>query len=296
MNNFFKAIITGGLAATISKTICSPIEVVKLRLQNMDEIMKYGSIEKKYDGIINCLFRIIKDEGLMTLWKGNYVNVMFYFPSQSVNFAFKSYFKKCFPQSTYSLSNNILCGSLAGVTSMLLFHNLDYVRTRLSNDAKNAKRNNARQYNGVIDVYKQTYRKSGIKGLYRGISMSCLCMCVYRGLYFGLYDTLKEYQVIKKSIISKIFLSWGVTIVSGAAAYPFDTIRRRMMMTADLHDSYKNSYCCFREIIHKEGFSSLYKGHGANIIRSLAGAGVLLLSDKLNVILFSNKKHESINK
>lgn len=288
MHSFLKGIITGGLAAAISKTICSPIEVVKLRLQNIDELIKFGSLEKKYDGIFDCFIRIIKDEGVMTLWKGNFVNVLFYLPSQSVNFAFKSYYKKFFPQS--SLKHNILCGSLAGVTSMLLFHNLDYVRTRLSNDAKNTHQNKTHQYKGIIDVYKQTYRNRGFRGLYRGISMSCLCMCVYRGLYFGLYDTLRDHRFIKRSLFSKMVFSWGVTIAAAAAAYPFDTIRRRMMMTSDIKDSYRNSYQCFKEVIDKEGFASLYKGHGANVIRSLAGAGILLLSDKINIILFSKKK------
>jgi hypothetical protein len=30
-----------------------------------------------------------------------------------------------------------------------------------------------------------------LKGLYRGFWISCACIFIYRGLYFGLFDSLK---------------------------------------------------------------------------------------------------------
>lgn len=40
------------------------------------------------------------------------------------------------------------------------------------------------------------------------------------------------------------------------------------------------------QIIAKEGTKSLFKGAGANILRGVAGAGVLSLYDKLQQIMF----------
>ena len=34
------------------------------------------------------------------------------------------------------------------------------------------------------------------------------------------------------SFLASFALGWGVTVVSGLASYPIDTIRRRMMMTS----------------------------------------------------------------
>ena len=48
----------GGIAAAISKTIASPIEVIKMRLQNMDEMLKKGTLDRKYNGIVDCTRRI----------------------------------------------------------------------------------------------------------------------------------------------------------------------------------------------------------------------------------------------
>lgn len=69
-------------------------------------------------------------------------------------------------------------------------YSLDYARTRLANDAKSVKGGGARQFNGLVDVYKKTLASDGIAGLYRGFVPSVVGIIVYRGLYFGVYDSL----------------------------------------------------------------------------------------------------------
>jgi len=48
-----------------------------------------------------------------------------------------------------------------------------------------------RQFNGMIDVYAKTIKSDGFVGLYRGFVISCVGIVVYRGCYFGFYDSLK---------------------------------------------------------------------------------------------------------
>ena len=60
---------------------------------------------------------------------------------------------------------------------------------RLANDAKG--KGGERQFNGLIDVYAKTLKSDGIQGLYRGFTISAVGIFIYRGMYFGLYDTLK---------------------------------------------------------------------------------------------------------
>ena len=90
-----------------------------------------------------------------------------------------------------------------------------------------------RQYNGLVDVYKKTIASDGIAGLYRGFAISCVGIFIYRGLYFGIYDTVKPIFIGEGgSFMASFALGWAVTVVSGLASYPIDTIRRRMMMTS----------------------------------------------------------------
>ena len=56
---------------------------------------------------------------------------------------------------------------------------------------------------------------------------------IYRGLNFGIYDTVKPIFIGEGgSFMASFLLGWAVTVVSGLASYPIDTIRRRMMMTS----------------------------------------------------------------
>jgi len=52
------------------------------------------------------------------------------------------------------------------------------------------------------------------------------------------------------------------------------------MMTSGEAVKYKSSFDCYRQIVAKEGTKSLFKGAGANILRGIAGAGVLSGFDK----------------
>jgi len=127
----------------------------------------------------------------------------------------------------------------------------------------------------------KTVKSDGVRGLYRGFAVSCVCIFIYRGLYFGLYDTLKPLVLGENAKwIQTFLLGWGVTITAGLAAYPVDTVKRRMMMTSGEKVKYINSVDCFRAIIRDEGYKSIYRGAGVNVIRGVAGAGVLSGFDK----------------
>jgi len=286
--------LMGGVSAAVSKTAAAPIERVKLLIQNQDELIKQGRLDKPYKSIGECFSRTIKDEGVIALWRGNTANVIRYFPTQALNFAFKDQFKRMFavPRTApywKTFGANIASGGLAGASSLLFVYSLDYARTRLANDNKSAKKGGERQFNGLLDVYKKTLATDGIAGLYRGFVISAVGIVVYRGLYFGLYDSLKPIVLrgdMKDSLLGSFLLGWGITIGAGLASYPIDTIRRRMMMTSGQAVKYNGSMDCLKQILANEGAASLFKGAGANILRAVAGAGVLAGYDKLQVVFW----------
>jgi len=294
LTGFATNFLMGGVAAAVSKTAAAPIERVKLLIQNQAEMLKTGRLDRPYGGIGDCFKRVIAEEGFVSLWRGNLANVLRYFPTQAFNFALKDQFKAMFavPKNasyTHKFGANIASGGLAGVASLTIVYSLDFARTRLANDKKGAKKGGpeARQFNGLVDVYKQTIKTDGVAGLYRGFNISAVGIFVYRGLYFGLYDSLKPaLGAYQGNIVANFFLGWGITIAAGLASYPIDTVRRRMMMTSGEAVKYKSSAHAFAEIVKKEGYKSLFKGAGANILRAVAGAGVLAGYDKLQILVF----------
>lgn len=296
--NFMVDFLMGGVSAAISKTVAAPIERVKLLIQNQDEMLKSGRLTERYTGIGNCFQRVIKEEGFGSLWRGNTANVIRYFPTQALNFAFKDYFKRMFGFKQKDgywtwFAGNLASGGMAGASSLLFVYSLDYARTRLANDSKSSKKGGGeRQFNGLIDVYKKTLATDGVAGLYRGFAISCVGIIVYRGLYFGLYDSIKPIILTgenKNSFLGSFALGFVVTNAAGLASYPIDTIRRRMMMTSGEAVKYTSAFACGAEIMKKEGAKSFFKGAGANILRAIAGAGAISGYDQVQLILLGKK-------
>ncbi|XP_014772190.1 uncharacterized protein LOC106870577 [Octopus bimaculoides] len=275
-----------GAAAIISKTAAAPIERVKLLVQNQDEMLKSGRLKEPYKGVIDCTMKTFRSEGILPFWRGNLANCIRYFPTQALNFAFKDQIKIMFKSSkadsyTLKFSKNVASGGVAGALSLCFVYSLDYCRTRLANDAKSSKKGGERQFNGMVDVYRKTIASDGVAGLYRGFVISCVGIVVYRGCYFGFYDTLKPIVIgDEASLLMSFALGYIVTISAGLVSYPIDTIRRRMMMTSGEAVKYSGSIDCTMKIVKSEGFMSLMKGAGANILRGVAGAGVLSGFDK----------------
>lgn len=204
-------------------------------------MIKQGRLDRKYGGISDCFKRTMADEGVVALWRGNTANVIRYFPTQALNFAFRDKFKAMFgfkkEKDGYAkwMAGNLASGGAAGATSLLFVYSLDYARTRLANDNKSTKTGGERQYAGLVDVYKKTLASDGIAGLYRGFGPSVLGIIVYRGLYFGMYDSIKPVVLTGKlegNFLASFALGWVVTTGAGIASYPLDTVRRRMMMVS----------------------------------------------------------------
>jgi solute carrier family 25 (adenine nucleotide translocator) protein 4/5/6/31 len=273
--------VLSGCAAVISKTASAPIERIKLMVQNQDEMIKSGRLDRRYNGVIDCFRRVIAEEGVLPLWRGNLANCLRYFPTQALNFAFKEQIKQMFKinkTDTHAtqFGKNVFSGGAAGALSLCVVYSLDYARTRLANDAKQSKKGGGeRQFNGLLDVYRKTIASDGLVGLYRGFIISCVGIVVYRGFYFGLYDTVKPMIDPNAGFLFSFGIGYAVTVTAGLASYPIDTIRRRMMMTSGEAVKYRGSWDCAIQIIRNEGATSLFKGAGANILRGMAGAGTL---------------------
>ena len=59
-------------------------------------MLKTGRLDRPYTGLGDCARRTVGSEGMLALWRGNNANVIRYFPTQALNFAFRDKFKKMF--------------------------------------------------------------------------------------------------------------------------------------------------------------------------------------------------------
>eukprot|EP01080_Neovahlkampfia_damariscottae_P009871 gene9871-2193_t len=283
----------GGVSGAVAKTLTAPIERVKLLIQTQDANPRIRSGEvPRYTGIGNCFTRVYAEQGLGAFWRGNFTNVIRYFPTQAFNFAFKDTIKKLFPK--YSPKEEfgkfflvqLASGGLAGAGSLCIVYPLDYARTRLASDVGSGKRD----FNGLWDCLKKTSQgPKGVLGLYNGFGVSVMGIIPYRGVYFGLFDSLREKNPYKKDlgikgILSKFVVAQFTAIAAGYASYPLDTVRRRLQMQSEKPKEqwiYKGAMHGFAKIAKDEGVTALFKGAGANALRTVGSALVLVLYDQI---------------
>jgi len=62
-SDFAVDFLLGGVSAAISKTAAAPIERVKLLIQNQDEMIKSGRLDRRYNGIGDTFKRVVANEG-----------------------------------------------------------------------------------------------------------------------------------------------------------------------------------------------------------------------------------------
>jgi len=274
--------IVGGASASVAKTINSPLEVAKLRLQTQPGL---------YKGIADCMIRIPREEGIAAYWKGNATNVLRYFPTQALNFAINDSVNDLFfplGKRSYSyydqLWRGLVAGGAAGGTSLAFVYSLDLVRTRLSVDmGKKGEKN----YNGFIHCYQVTWKEGGIRALYKGFGISVIGIIPYRAVYFGGYDVLKAiFLKPDSSFFLKWFVSQTNTIMAQFLTYPIDTIRRVQMLggtkkkDGTMYPVYSSAWNCFNSILKERGVSALFKGALANTYRATGAALCMVFYDE----------------
>jgi solute carrier family 25 (adenine nucleotide translocator) protein 4/5/6/31 len=275
----------------VAKTATAPIERVKLIIQNQAS-MKNITAGKEYKGIADCFVRVTKEEGFTALWRGNLANIMRYFPTQALNFAFKERYKvliggllgKPNPKTDFGkyFLSNILSGGLAGTTSLLFVYPLDFARTRLGTDMGKSKAD--RQFTGMVDCVSKIAKSDGVGGLYRGFVISALGIFFYRAAYFGLYDSSKTFTGPNPHILLKFLIAQCVVTLSGIISYPLDTVRRRLMMQSGKKGGevqYTGTFDAFGKILAKEGPKGFFKGALSNVFRGVGASLVLVLYDEI---------------
>jgi solute carrier family 25 (adenine nucleotide translocator) protein 4/5/6/31 len=282
--SFVKNLVLGGASGCTAKTICAPLERVKIVLQTA----KAGSGAT----MAGTGQQIVAEQGVAALWRGNLTNCARYFPTQAINFACKESYQKALVPNREEAGfakwfiGYLAAGGLAGATSLTVVYPLEFSYTRLAADVGTKK-----QFSGLTDVVTSIYKAEGLKGLYRGYGPSVAGIIVYRAGYFGFYDAGKQIFFEdggqNTNILLKFGLAMGVDISAAVFAYPIDTVRRRLMMQSGAGEAaqFTSASSAVSYIYRQEGVGGFYRGCMANNVRAIASALVLVLYDEAKKVM-----------
>ena len=241
----------GGIAGALSRTLTAPLELNKIQKQN--HFMPNATIRA-----------VLKKEGFRYLWKGNGVNCLRIVPQHAIVFATcRKVRQRHFIKNTNF--NNLLSGSIGGITAMICIYPFETIRSRLTLQT------NKSYYNGITDAFLKIVKKEGVRGLYKGMRTSLYGFGAYSGLNFCFYHYYKEKtkNVVMNDDMKKLLCGGFTGLSSVTLTYPTDLIRRRLQIQGfdPSVPKYNGIMDCVRKIVKQEGYRGLYRGLNATYIK-----------------------------
>lgn len=286
-------LLLGGTVGAVAKTAMAPVERIKLLLQTMEsnpDVIS-GKI-KPYSGIGDCFARVRAEQGVQAFWRGNLVNCLRYAPQQGSALAFNDFINnQMLPQYDSkkefwkSFGAKLFAGGLSGAIANTICYPFDFARTRLASDLKAG----GGQFKGIGDCIFSTVRAQGITGLYTGWSVTVCGAFVYRAGQLGCFKQIQDFNPWRADKGTIGFLSSFVAVTIARTVvmpfnYPFDTVRRRMMLQSEKAVAdrlYKGSIDCFNKVMKAEGFKGMYKGLVPELFRGVGGSVVVVAFERI---------------
>ncbi|KAH7223463.1 solute carrier family 25 member 42 [Fusarium oxysporum f. sp. albedinis] len=269
------AFCAGGVAGAVSRTVVSPLERLKILMQ----IQSVGRDAYKLS-VGKALSKMWREEGWRGFMRGNGTNCIRIVPYSAVQFSSYNFYKRnifeSYPGADLAPITRLICGGIAGITSVFLTYPLDIVRTRLSIQSASFAElgNRPDKLPGMWTTLVQMYKtEGGMSALYRGIIPTVAGVAPYVGLNFMVYESVRKYLTPEGEQNPNATRKLLAGAISGAVAqtctYPFDVLRRRFQINtmSGMGYQYKGITDAIRVIVTQEGIKGLYKGIVPNLLK-----------------------------
>ncbi|KAG7787185.1 hypothetical protein KL910_003847 [Ogataea haglerorum] len=268
--------IAGAIAGVSEILVMYPLDVVKTRIQ-----LQVGTGSKgEYTGIIDCLTKIVKNEGPSRLYRGITAPILMEAPKRATKFAandeWGKVYKRAFGVNQMTQPLAILTGATAGATESFVVVPFELVKIRLQDKTS--------KYNGMGDVVRQIIKKEGVLALYNGLEATMWRHIVWNAGYFGVIFQIRSLLPEAKNPTQKTTNDLISGAIGGTVGTllntPFDVVKSRIQNTPVVEGvvrKYNWTLPSLALVIKEEGFSALYKGFLPKVLRLGPGGGILLV-------------------
>lgn len=301
--------VAGAVAGGASRMVVSPLDVIKIRFQVQLEptnswrrLGSLGSMSSKYTGVAQAFKEIIREEGVVGLWRGILPAQLLVMPYTAIQFVVYHKFKSTMAGSTkgddhgkLSPQLSFVGGALAGGFATIGSYPFDLLRTILASQGE------PKVYKSMSDACMSILKTRGVSGFYTGLTPTIVEIIPYAGLQFGLYDYFKrlvgrfneEKAVLREngerdSAKLSSFQEFMCGLISGTIAktstHPLDVVKKRFQVEGLTRHprygerieskAYGNMFFAIRRIVEREGWMGLYKGTFPSVIKAAPAAAI----------------------
>lgn len=191
------------IAGVINVLITTPLWVVGTRLATQRKKQQKAGTNAgvaddrpPYKGIVDCLTRIVSEEGLAAAWKGVWPSMVLV---SNPSIQFVTYERLRGPMARMAEARGspitslefFVMGAIAKAVATVFTYPLQLAQSKLRADKGKAKNTSERTYQGTLDVLQKIAAKNGIKGLFRGMNAKLWQTVLTAAFQFLTYETVQ---------------------------------------------------------------------------------------------------------
>jgi solute carrier family 25 carnitine/acylcarnitine transporter 20/29 len=142
---------------------------------------------------------------------------------------------------------------------------------------------------GTLEVAQRVWGERGVRGLYKGFSCTMLRDFPSYGVWFGVYEYLKDVFIRRwqwdgplAASLSQFAAGGCAGAAAWTAVYPIDVVKSRIQSSRKPLSIWKG----FREGYREGGLRSFFTGFGTTITRGFVCSGVTFAAVEGILLLF----------
>ncbi|KAI9678943.1 MAG: Mitochondrial succinate-fumarate transporter [Trizodia sp. TS-e1964] len=188
----FLAGLTAGVTEAVA--VVTPMEVIKIRLQAQHHSMIDPLDIPKYRNAAHALFTVVREEGVLALYRGVSLTALRQGSNQAVNFTaytkLKSLLQSIQASPTAELPSyqTLLIGLISGAMGPLSNAPIDTIKTRLQ---KSPAMPGETALARIVSIARDMYKVEGSRAFYKGITPRIMRVAPGQAVTFTVYEYLK---------------------------------------------------------------------------------------------------------
>lgn len=207
--------VAGAVAGSVACAACYPLDLVKTRLT----VDSHGH----YRGIMGALSTIVRHDGGSGLYRGLTASMVVVVPTLALSYSaygtikalalnsdHRYLSKEVDGRQTITFMGGLLCGSLSGIISSAFTFPADLVRRQIQvqgfhykNSMPSASQRKAiplQQKPGSVQIIREIYRSSGVRGFFRGFLPEILKITPMVGITFSTFEFCSQFLDMKSRL------------------------------------------------------------------------------------------------
>jgi hypothetical protein len=267
MNDTGARFAASALGALFAETITLPTDVAKVRLQ-----VQQSAVSPKYNGLVDCLAKIRREEGVTALWKGLTPALTRQVCYTSLSFVIyepiRDLYKGILQGGDTSVPPNfgvrLIAGGSAGSVAIAIFNPTEVVKTQVQTHT-------GADRLGMMAVVRKVWATDGILGFWAGVKPNVARTFLVNAAELGTYDEAKHrlQAYVESPLLSHVAASGCAGFSSACISTPVDVIKTRLMNAAGGAKQYSGIVDAGCQILKQEGPLALYKGFWPICVRKL---------------------------